>query len=586
MVVAVAFYVRPLNSPWHPFVAGDGLGYYSYLPAKFLHNDDALTFKWFSETYNNNYVYDAFENPEDNLLVQYGDKKINKYYPGLSFVWAPFFAMGHCAGVLFDYRTDGFTAPYQWAIGTGSLFYLLLGLIFLRKLMRLLFANEWVAIVVPFAIFFGTHLFTYGIMNNTLSHAYSFTFIVVFLYYAIRYFRVPEKRTTSFLWAAFFLIVTVSIRPLNGLIVFVLPAFLPAGFFRERKFGSGFQRKHIIILLLIALALLWHFHITYTQTGSFLAYTYTNETFDFLDPEFTDALFSYHVGLFVYVPLLFLAFAGIPFLEKKQRIILPLFFLAMVYLYSSWWFWPITKRALIDFYVIPAIALGALLVRIRSVKWNAAVLVVLALTIAHFQLKAYQINNGILSEHATYSGLFWRNYFRIDRANIYPVPPSTILKEEVHTEDFERADYNGNRTTEKAFSGNASLLLDQKWYSIQVARIPYPSVFDQPGWRKIRFSFNMFAEDSVNNVYAYIQFFRNDSLITDAPFYIIPEYIFPNRWDYKEFGYEIADTALINSNTIDRIGFTIWNVEAKKRVYIDDVKMEFLLTDRSFETIR
>jgi hypothetical protein len=122
--------------------------------------------------------------------------------------------------------------------------------------------------------------------------------------------------------------------------------------------------------------------------------------------------------------------------------------------------------------------------------------------------------------------------------------------------------------------------------SAQIAAFPYPTVFDQPGWRKIRFSFNMFAEDSVNNVYAYIQFFRNDSLITDAPFYIIPQYIFPNKWDYKEFGYEIADTALINRNTVDKIGFTIWNVEAKKRVYIDDVKMEFILTDRSFETIR
>jgi hypothetical protein len=175
-----------------------------------------------------------------------------------------------------------------------------------------------------------------------------------------------------------------------------------------------------------------------------------------------DALFSYHVGLFVYVPLVFLAFFGIPFLDKKQRWILPLFFFAMVYLYSAWWFWPITKRALIDFYVVPAICFGALLLHVRTVKWNAVIMTLIALTIFHFQLKAYQLNNGILSEHATYSGLFWRNYFRLDRANIYPIPPSTILAQEIHEEDFERTDYKGNRSTEKFLHGSSSLLLDQR----------------------------------------------------------------------------------------------------------------------------
>lgn len=586
VVVAVSFYIRPLNSPWHPFVAGDGLGYYSYLPAKFLHHDSELTFGWFSETYNANYVYDAFENPEDNLLVRYGDKRINKYYPGLSFVWFPFFMAGHIAAHWLDYPTDGFSLPYQWAIGFGSLCYLLMGLVFLRKLLLLLFGDQRIAVIVPCVIFAGTHLFTYAIVNNTLSHAYSFTFIVAFIYHAIVYFRHPEKRTSSFLWALFFLVITVSIRPLNGLIVFALPAFLPEGFIRSRKFFSSFRRSDVIAPVLTLLALGWHFHITYTQTGSLFAYTYTDEKFDLLHPKFTDALFSYHVGLFVYAPLLLFSFFGIPFLGKRQRIILPLLFFGMVYLYSSWWFWPITKRALIDFYVIPAICLGALLARIRTVKWQYIALGVITLAVIHFQLKVYQLNNGILSEHATYGDLYWRNYFRTDRANIYPVPPSTIMEQEVHTEDFERENSTPNRSTEKFFSGNASLLLDQKWSSMQVAKLSYPVIFDQDGWRKVRFSFNMFAEDSVNNVYVYIQFFRNDSLITDAPFYIIPEYIFPGKWDYKEFGYEIADTALINRNTIDHIGFTIWNAEAKKRVFIDDVKIEFLLTDRSFETIR
>ena len=69
--------MRPLKSPWHPFIAGDGLGYYSYLPAKFIHNDPQLDFKWFNRVHNANYIYSAFDNPEDNLLVAYGNKRIN-----------------------------------------------------------------------------------------------------------------------------------------------------------------------------------------------------------------------------------------------------------------------------------------------------------------------------------------------------------------------------------------------------------------------------------------------------------------------------------------------------------------------------
>jgi hypothetical protein len=95
-IIAVFFYVRPLNSDYHKFIAGDGFGYYSYLPAKFIFNDPNYDFKWFNKAHDANYVYSAFPNPEQNLLVEYGNKKINKYYQGLSFIWMPFFCIRTC----------------------------------------------------------------------------------------------------------------------------------------------------------------------------------------------------------------------------------------------------------------------------------------------------------------------------------------------------------------------------------------------------------------------------------------------------------------------------------------------------------
>src|SRR6478735_11831764 len=100
-IVVAFFALRPLNSPWHPFIAGDGLGYYSYLPAKWIQGDPNLDFKWFNRIYLDNYVYSAFELPEDNLLVKYHGKKINKYYPGLSYIWFPFFISVHILAKIF-----------------------------------------------------------------------------------------------------------------------------------------------------------------------------------------------------------------------------------------------------------------------------------------------------------------------------------------------------------------------------------------------------------------------------------------------------------------------------------------------------
>jgi hypothetical protein len=586
LVSAVFIWQRPLNSPWNPFIAGDGLGYYSYLPAVFIHHDDDLSFHWFNEVHKQNYQFDAFENPEDNLLVKYGDRKINKYYPGLSFTWMPFFFGGHIAAKMFGYTADGYTLPYQVAIGFASLFWLLIGLIYLRKLIRGLTGNETTAIWIPVIIFFGTNLYMYAIFNNTLSHSYSFTFNTIVLYYLFAYFRYPEKRTFYFCMLALALVVTVSVRPLNGLIVLMGFAFIPKGFFRERKYFSGWSNRYFIIVAAIVLLLAWHFYVVYVSTGSLFAYTYTNERFNFGDAQFGDALFSYHNGLFLYVPLALLAFAGIYFLKGKQRFIVPLFFLAIVFLYSAWWYWPITRRALIDYYPLIAIMLGALIAGTMQTKARIAVVALITLCIAHYQLKNYQLNHGILSEYSTYSELYWRNYFRTDPANIYPVPPETILATEEHQRDFETEIKDCPVTDSISFSGSHALRLDSKWSSCIASRDAYPVLFSKPGWKKIRVSYEAYCEDSVGMVSMFLEFRKNDSVIVNVPFYLVKDYINPGKWDYKEFGYEITDSTLINSQTIDEVTFGIWSTEPRGKLFVDDLKIEFLLTDRSFETIQ
>ncbi|MDI1354288.1 MAG: hypothetical protein PSX36_05200 [bacterium] len=586
-VLVVFFYVRPPKSAWHPFIAGDGLGYYAYLPAKFIHNDPQLDFKWFNRVYNANYVYSSFPNPEDNLLVQYGGKKINKYYQGLAYIWMPFFIMGHIYAKLFHYTPDGFSLPYQLAMGLASLFYLLIGLFFLRKLLLRLFHHGFAAAVVPFLIFYGTHLYTYAIFANTLSHAYSFTFCVLFLYAVVLFFQEDANRLRNLLLVFLFLCISVCIRPLNGVVVFTIPAFIPQGFFKKQIHFGKFKFVHALILVMAFGSLCYQLWLTHIQTGSFFAYTYTDEHFDFLNPKFLAALFSYHMGLFVYVPLMFIALVGSRFLQRKMALVLGTFFLFMLFVYSSWWYWPIVKRAMIDFYAVPAIFLGALISHKKGRQQSILLTAVLLLSLVYFQFKNYQVRSGILDEYTTYREVFWKKFFSTTKTKQFLVPPKSILKSSQFSEGFESPDFLGKRTDYVKRTGKAVLLLDSANFICTVAEHSFPAIFKEKGGKKIRFSFAAKAEKGMNMMHVFFQFVdHHKKVILELPFYTGAEYFTYNGWEEKEFGYDISDSFTLNANTVASIRFIIWNVEAKKKLYIDDVKVEFLLTDLSYETLK
>jgi hypothetical protein len=584
-VVLYAVWLRPLNSPWHPFIAGDGLGYYAYLPATFIYHDKSYRFDWFNEAHNANYVYSAFENPEDNLLTVYGYRKINKYYQGLSYIWLPFFLPAHAFARVMKYKADGFSRPYQVFMGLASLFYLLIGLYYLRKLLLRLFLSDVTATAVTAVVFYGTNLCTYSVFANTLSHGYSFTFVALFLYF-IQRLAENVNVTRYALLAALVYVIGVTIRPLNGAVILLVPVFVRLRTFRALNWRLAQGSAEVLIILLCLGAAAWTAVINFRQTGSLIAYNYGDEKFDFTDPRFFDALFSYHQGLFVYAPALFVSFFGVPFLGMRRRLIVPLFFLLVVFLYSCWWYWPITKRASIDFYALPAICLAALCVRTRGTTARTLVAGVLFCAVAYFQFKSYQFRKGILDENATYKDVFWRHFFRTHKANIYPIDPSTIIA--AHMLETDVAGRFADKVDNTAGAPRkGALLLDSANYICRVAQSPMPAFFDRPGFRKIRFSFRCYFAEGVKSMHVFIQFFdHSGKMIREAPFYLNEEDIVAGRWDLKEFGHEIADNEGLDRARVASVGFTVWNVRPTARIWLTDPKAEFILTDRSFETIR
>lgn len=587
LIVLVSIYMRPLRSPWHPFIAGDGLGYYAYLPAKFIHNDPNLDFKWFNRVHNANYAYSAFDNPEDNLLVQYDNKRVNKYYTGMSFVLFPFFVAGHIYAKLFHYTPDGFSRPYQVFIGIGSLFYLLLGLFLLRALLYKLFHSKWIATLVPLLYFFGTHLFTYSIFANTLSHTYSFTFTAGFLYFAVLFFREPGHKTRSLFLMLAFLVIGACIRPLNLLLVLTLPAFMPKSFSIRKTVFEKINVLHLLILLVLLAAAAWQLHISYIQTGSLLAYNYSGETFRFGDARFFDALFSYHQGLIIYVPLIALSLLGFLFFERKAALLLVFYFLGILFLYSAWWYWPITKRAMIDVYPISAIGLAALLNSSRNKAYKTSFIGISFLAMFYFQLKAYQTRLGILDEFLTYKELFWRHFFRLEKATIYAVPPQSIISVQSQTQNFEAIPDGCKLSADKSSEGTSSLLLDKEAYICKVGTYSFPALYAKPEYRKLKIALDIFPTADSSQAQVFIKFMgKNNRELVMVPFYLNEDNLLAGKWDHKEFGYDLVDRRTLNADSVQSIELYVWNIKGDKPIYVDAVKTDFLLTNTYFETVK
>ena len=586
-IILVFLFFRPLNSPWHKFIAGDGFGYYAYLPATYIYKDTDYSFKWFNKIYKANYVYESFPNPEDNFLVAYNNKRINKYYQGLSYIWLPFFGAAHLVAKFFNYPADGFSQPYQLFIGFASIFYLIIGLVYLRKIIYKLFQNNLASTLTPIAIFYGTYLYYYSINLNSQSHTYSFVFFTLFIYHLLCFFE-AETKLRPLIFTALFFVIAVCIRPLNGLIILTVPAFMPTSFFKQPfRLGKIKWVDGFLISILIG-ALINQFMIMYIQTHSLFPYTYSNERFYFNQSKFLDALFSYNIGLFTYVPLAFISLFGIRYLSIQKKIILPFVLFVVIFLYSSWWYWPITSRGIIDFYPILAICLAALIHQLSNQKkLLITLLVFICLSIFYYLFKNMQKQKGILDESITYKEVFWRNFFRTKKANMFLIPPSSIINQINYNLDFESSYFNKEVLSQINHTGKNSILIVKENSFCRIFDCTYPILFNEKGNKKIRLSFWSYFTPAINKTHIFIQFFdKNHLLIKEYPFYLSESDIFYNMWDYKEFGIDLSEDVLNLKQSIHKIEFSIWNVEGKQNLYIDDFKAEFILTDNSYSILK
>ncbi|MCB0735777.1 MAG: hypothetical protein KDC76_14440, partial [Bacteroidetes bacterium] len=254
-------------------IKADGRGYYAHLPALFIYHD--LNFGHFDSIeagkYNNpNYNYDYRKYSEGYTL--------NKYFAGTSLAMLPFFGLGHALTLITGEDADGYSNYYQIAISLAGITYLFLSLLVLIRIAREFhISDKAIALAIPIIVL-GTNWYYYVVSEPAMSHVYSVFFISTFVYQSIRWSR-GEK--TALIWMGILLGLITFIRPVNAIIVFIIPVlFKNISDFSAHLLNAfkhpGQLMAAIGLAVLIPMLQLVVYKI---QTGHFFIYAYEEEGF-------------------------------------------------------------------------------------------------------------------------------------------------------------------------------------------------------------------------------------------------------------------------------------------------------------------
>ena len=136
---------------------------------------------------------------------------------GMSILYSPFFFVAHAFALATDYPEDGFSEPYKVFLLLSAIFYLFIGLDFLRKILRHYQFSDSIIAIVILLLGLGTNLLCYSSQSGPMSHVYSFCLFAIFIYYTIKWYERQSAKNTLLLGISFGMITLV--RPSNTVII-------------------------------------------------------------------------------------------------------------------------------------------------------------------------------------------------------------------------------------------------------------------------------------------------------------------------------------------------------------------------------
>jgi len=420
LIVIIAITITLLDFSHHKWkrqgevIQWDVISYYAYLPAVFIYHDIDLKFRGENLEKFGDRIWPVTTPTGKNAIVT---------SMGMSFLYAPFFFVAHGAALITPYEADGYSMPYRLALVFSALFYLLIGLIFLRKLLLEYFPEKVTALVLLVTVF-GTNLLYYAIYEAPMSHAYNFSLIAVFLWLTFRFFRRPHAGTALLIGFVSGLIALI--RPTN---IIVLLFLLLWDVTSLKKFSDRIlfflRRFDLVLLMILPFFLVWlpQFLYWHHVSGKYLYFSYgaIGGKFFWKNPQFMNILFSYRKGWLVYTPVMIFALAGLFWSHSRRPAFLTavtVYLVVNLYILASWWSWWFGgcygNRAFIDGYAVLALPLGVTLEKILSAKktWRYGLtgLLLLLVTYNTFQIRQYR--HGALHYWWMNREAYWENFLR------------------------------------------------------------------------------------------------------------------------------------------------------------------------------
>ncbi len=377
-------------------IDGDGRGYYDYLPALFMYK--TVDFKRVFE-------YEKANHPLEYTGHNFHKIKgiyINKFPVGTALMMLPFFLTAQVLAPLSGLPADGYSIPYQYAVALAALWWLWVGIFFLRKLLMTYKISETAILAVVLLLLTGTNLFHYAFVEVAFSHVYSFAAITAFLYFTRLMLRASRGRSS--LWAAVFLGLAVLVRPVNILVLLATPALADnkEGFKKGIISVFGSVKSILLHTALFIVAFSPQMIINYLQTGNPIFYGYRGEGFYFLHPHMVAFLFGFKKGWFVYTPAMLLLFPAVFNLWRNNKFAFfgfVLFLCTLIYVFSSWWNWyygdGFGMRPMVDYYGLFALVIALWISRLTAMWKNLMLFIVLLFSVVNV-IQTYQYTKSII----------------------------------------------------------------------------------------------------------------------------------------------------------------------------------------------
>lgn len=352
----------------------DKSGYHLYLPAIFVYNDLAeLNFYSYIDE-----VYEPSGSEVKNYCITntHNGKRVNRYSVGIAVLEVPFFLIAHFINTQFlTYPADGYSVPYQWGTLISNIFWVVIGLIIIRKYLRRYFSDNITATTLVL-LAFGTNIYFYVAFSGGMSHTYSFFLFAAVLLFTDNLYN--SNKVSAFYWLGLFMGMVFITRGSNILVAIIplLWGVYNAASLKASLYFFKNNLKHILlgVVVFLAVALLQLGYWKYT-TGQWLYDTYAGEGFIWTEPMIWEGLFGFRKGWFVYTPIAFVAVIGLYSMRHrfKMNIHAILFYLAInIYLTFCWWNWwyggSFGCRALLETLAILSLPLAALIEQVAQKK--------------------------------------------------------------------------------------------------------------------------------------------------------------------------------------------------------------------------